>query len=126
MYINIRTQGEISKIVEDLKKNIQAGLAAAVSRHGLNIASSGSLAPTKSALDATVAMLIVAFGAAETAEANLERMPPKYLIINGEKDYTVIVGAGSKAVLVLRTEWWSDTDLEQIQKVADEIKTLLG
>lgn len=125
MHISLRTQESIDEIADSLREKIKADLVAVVSRHGLHIASSGFPA-TNYALDATIAMMAMAFGAAETAEANMERLPPSNLIIEGEKENTVITGAGPKALLVARNPKLRLGDRKQMEEAAQEIKMLLG
>ncbi len=125
MEISVKTSGSINKITEDLKKEIKADTVVTISRKGLHIASAGFPAAHRDAFDATIAMLATAFSATEIAEANMGRQPPESLIINGEKEKTVIISAGSKALLVTSTQWPGEDAQRQMQKAAEKIKMLL-
>ncbi|HKN07159.1 MAG TPA: roadblock/LC7 domain-containing protein [Thermoplasmata archaeon] len=70
-------------------------------------------------------MCATIFGAAATADSELNRRPPERILLEGSDSTTVIVGRGDRALLVAVVDRSADLTrvLEEVGKVADLLLT---
>ncbi len=110
-----------SAVLEDLKSRTGSLGAALLSRDGTVLFASlpdGIYADTFAILWATL------YGAAVTANLEMGRAPPGRITVDGTDSRTLVLGAGSKAVLVLVLE--AHADVDRVRAEADRFVDLLS
>lgn len=90
-------QGEISRVIGELKRISGIKAIAVVTREGILIASD---MPPDVHAEMFAAMAAVMLSAAETASVELNRAAPDRLIIETEESKLIIVSAGERTMLV--------------------------
>ncbi len=114
----------VDKLLADLKNigGVEASIAA--SRDGLLIR--GNM-PKEKLLASLAAMSATMLGAAETATTQVEKGLPTRIIVESEHGRLIIVGAGSKALLIILANSNSSLGLILIEldKSAKKLKELL-
>lgn len=114
----------VDKILSDLKNigGVEASIAA--SRDGLLIRAN---MPKQKFLESLAAMSATMLGAAETATTQVEKGLPTRVIVESEYGRLVIVGAGSKALLIILANLDSPLGLIllELDKSAKKMKEIL-
>jgi uncharacterized protein len=103
----------VSAVIKDLKTRVSAIAIAMISRDGQVLYAdvpAGVYTETFAIMCATV------LGAAVTANTELGRAPPERIMIEGNDSTTLIVGSGTKALLIAMVDRMAD-----VVKVGSEV-----
>ena len=114
----------IDKLLADLKNVGGVMACAAASRDGLLIR---SLMQNERYIESLAAMSATILGAAETATTHVEMGIPTRIIVESDNGKLIVVGAGSKALLILLANRDSGLGLILIEldKSAQKLKEIL-
>ncbi len=114
--------GDLRIALTDLKTRIGGTATALVSRDGRVLYAD---VPTGVHPETFAIMCATILGAAATANTELNRAPPERIVVEGNDSKTIIVGSGTKALLVAVVDRTSDVTklLGDVVQVAGSLAT---